>query len=75
MAVVSATDRTPLLAGVRLPTTIVQGESDPIFSVVAAQQVAAAIPGARLRIIPGMGHDIAPPFWDAIVDAVIASRP
>jgi len=75
LAVVSARDRTPLLAGLRLPVNIVQGESDPIFSVVAAQQVAAAIPDARLRIIPGMGHDIPPPFWDAILEAVLPSRP
>jgi len=75
LAVVSARDRTPLLAGLRLPVNIVQGPSDPIFSVVAAQQVAAAIPDARLRIIPGMGHDIPPPFWDAILEAVLPSRP
>lgn len=75
LAVITAADRTPLLARVRAPTTIVQGGSDPIFPVVAAQQVAAAIPGARLRIVPGMGHDISPPFWDALVDGVLASRP
>jgi pimeloyl-ACP methyl ester carboxylesterase len=75
LAVITTADRTPLLARVRAPTTIVQGESDPIFSVVAAQQVAVAIPGARLRIVRGMGHDVSPPFQDAIVDAVIASRP
>ncbi|HXT96166.1 MAG TPA: alpha/beta hydrolase [Polyangia bacterium] len=70
LAVISATDRRPLLARLRLPVTIVQGEADPIFSVAAAEQVVAAIPGARLCLVPGMGHDVAPPFWNAIFAAI-----
>ena len=29
----------------------------------------AAIPGAELRIIPGMGHDLPPGLYDTFVDA------
>jgi len=70
LAVISATDRTPLLRELALPVSIVHGASDPIFPLAAAHQVAQAIPGARLRVVPGMGHDLPPVFWDAIVDAV-----
>ncbi len=70
LAVIAAADRTPLLGRLPVPVTVVQGEADPIFSVAAARQVAAAIPGARLRVIPGMGHDLPPPFWEAILDAI-----
>ncbi len=69
LAVISATDRAPLLSKLAAPVTVVQGEADPVFSVTAAQQVASAIPGARLQIIPGMGHDVSPPFWDVIFEA------
>jgi pimeloyl-ACP methyl ester carboxylesterase len=75
LAVISATDRTPMLRDLRLPVTIVHGESDPIFPIAAAHQVAQAIPGARLRVIPGMGHDLPPVFWDPIVEAVRDARP
>jgi len=70
LAVISATDRTPLLRQLALPVSIVHGASDPIFPIAAAHQVAQAIPGARLRVVPGMGHDLPPVFWDAVVDAV-----
>lgn len=70
LAVISATDRTPLLRRLAIPVSIVHGASDPIFPIAAAHQVAQAIPGARLHVVPGMGHDLPPVFWDAIVGAV-----
>ncbi len=70
LAVISAKDRTPLLSRLSMPVTVVQGEADPVFPVAAARQVAAGIPGARLQIVPGMGHDVAPAFWDTIVGAI-----
>jgi pimeloyl-ACP methyl ester carboxylesterase len=70
MAVISATDRTPLLRALRIPVSIIQGESDPIFSIEAARQVAAAVPGAQLRVVPGMGHDVSAPFWDTIFEVI-----
>jgi pimeloyl-ACP methyl ester carboxylesterase len=70
LAVITATNRKPLLASLKLPVSIVHGEADPIFSVVAAQEVAAAIAGARLTIVPGMGHDLPPAFWPAVFEAV-----
>jgi pimeloyl-ACP methyl ester carboxylesterase len=75
LAVISATDRRPLLRGLAVPVSIVHGASDPIFPIAAAHQLAAAIPGARLRVVPGMGHDLPPVFWDPIVEAVREARP
>lgn len=43
------------LGGIRAPTLVVAGELDPI-GVARAREVAAAIPGARLEVIPGAGH-------------------
>lgn len=70
LAVISATNRKPLLASLKIPVSIVHGEADPIFAVAAAQELANAIPGARLQIVPGMGHDLPPVFWPAVLDAV-----
>jgi pimeloyl-ACP methyl ester carboxylesterase len=51
---VSALDRLYLAA--HMPVLIVWGERDAIIPVVHAHKVHAAIPGSRLRIMPGVGH-------------------
>jgi pimeloyl-ACP methyl ester carboxylesterase len=70
MAVISATNRKPLLASVKLPVSIVHGEEDPIFPVETPRILARAIPGARLTIVPGMGHDLPPAFWPVVFENV-----
>lgn len=44
----------PTLAG--LPTLVMVGEEDALTPPDAARRMAAAIPGARLVVIPGAGH-------------------
>jgi len=34
----------------------------------------AAIPGARLTIVPGMGHDLPPVFWPIVFESVGPAR-
>ena len=46
------------LAGV--PTVVVHGTVDPLFPVEHGRALAAAIPGARLLEIAGMGHQLPP---------------
>ncbi|MFL5304647.1 MAG: alpha/beta fold hydrolase [Polyangia bacterium] len=70
LAVITATNRKPLLASVKVPVSIVHGAADPVFPVEAAHQLATAIPGARLTLVPGMGHDLPPPFWPVVFEAV-----
>lgn len=58
LAAIGAVDRTPMLRSVRAPTLVMQGTEDPVQSIAAAEAQASAIPGARLNLIRGMGHDI-----------------
>ena len=44
----------PTLAG--LPTLVIVGEEDAVTPPDAARRMAAAIPGARLVVIPNAGH-------------------
>jgi len=44
------------LSSITAPTLVVHGEQDPIYPPGHGTALAAAIPGARLRIVPGMGH-------------------
>ncbi|MDB5688745.1 MAG: alpha/beta hydrolase fold protein, partial [Sphingomonas bacterium] len=55
-AMMSRNDLTPLLAGIRVPTLVATGEEDGWASPAQHEQIAAAIPGATLRIVPGAGH-------------------
>ena len=49
-------DSTPLLAQVSVPTLVITGEEDEMIPVEESRRMAAAIPGAKLVIIPGAGH-------------------
>lgn len=49
-------DLTEKLADIGAPTLIVAGERDQASPISAAEDLRAAIPGARLSIIPGSGH-------------------
>jgi pimeloyl-ACP methyl ester carboxylesterase len=50
-----AEDRLPALAGLDLPTLVLVGEQDELL-VEPSRRMAAAIPGARLEVIPDAGH-------------------
>ncbi|MCC7265795.1 MAG: alpha/beta hydrolase [Caulobacteraceae bacterium] len=74
MAAVRATgDRTPRLKGITAPTVVLHGADDPLIPVSGGEHTAASIPGAELRIVPGMGHDLPPALYDTFVDAITAA--
>ena len=41
--------------------------------LAGGEATAAAIPGAELRVIPGMGHDLPPALHDTFIDAILAA--
>jgi pimeloyl-ACP methyl ester carboxylesterase len=69
-AVLAAGDRTKALGAVRVPTVVVHGELDQVIGVSGGEATAAAIPGARLLRIPGLGHELPPGFWPTLADAI-----
>jgi pimeloyl-ACP methyl ester carboxylesterase len=71
--VVASPDRRTKLATVTAPTVVVHGEADPLVPVEGGRDTAASIPGAELRIIPGMGHDLPPALYDTLVDAIVGA--
>jgi pimeloyl-ACP methyl ester carboxylesterase len=70
-AILAAGDRTKALAQIRVPTLVVHGEEDQIIEVSGGEATAAAIGGARLLRIPGLGHELPPGFWPTLADAVV----
>jgi len=51
-------DRRAALGGLAVPALVIHGSGDPLIPPEHGRDTAAAIPGAELRIIEGMGHDI-----------------
>lgn len=69
-AIVTAGDRTPALRKLGIPATVIHGDADPLINPSGGRATAAAIPGARLVMLPGMGHDMPPQFWEQILDEI-----
>jgi pimeloyl-ACP methyl ester carboxylesterase len=70
-AIMATPDRTALLGQVRVPTTVIHGDADPLVNVSGGRATAAAISHARLVILPGMGHDLPRELWPPIIDAIV----
>jgi pimeloyl-ACP methyl ester carboxylesterase len=71
LAIVASGDRTEALRRLDVPTTVVHGMSDILVDVSGGRATAAAIPGARLELIEGMGHDLPRPLWPRLVDLIV----
>lgn len=55
-ALLTRRDATPLLASITVPTLVVSGRDDGWSPLAQHEQIAAAIPGARLEIVEDAGH-------------------
>lgn len=69
-AVLAERDRTADLSALDLPTLVVHGDRDKIISPSGGRATAAAIPGARLVTVAGMGHDLPRRVWAALIDEI-----
>jgi pimeloyl-ACP methyl ester carboxylesterase len=70
-AILAAGDRTAALGRVRVPTLVVHGTDDQVIGVSGGEATAAAIGGARLLTVAGLGHELPPGFWPALADALV----
>ena len=58
------------LRGIRAPTLVLHGSHDPLVPLAGGEDTAANIPGARLRIVPGMGHFLPEALIPLLVDEI-----
>lgn len=72
-AITASGDRTRALRNLRIPATVIHGAGDPLVRPAAARATARAIPGARLRMIEGMGHDLPRELWPDLVEEIAAT--
>jgi pimeloyl-ACP methyl ester carboxylesterase len=70
LAMLANGSRVEMLRRIRVPTLVIHGSDDPLVPVEAGNDMAANIPGAKLKIITGMGHDLATGLIPILVDAI-----
>lgn len=66
-AVLASPDRTPALRSLEVPTFVVHGADDPLVDVSGGLATAAAVPGASLWVVPGMGHHLPEALYGELV--------
>ena len=70
MAIGSSPSRVEALGALRLPALVVHGDADRLVPLESGRATADAIPGARLEIVEGMGHDYPPHYWPRMVELI-----
>jgi pimeloyl-ACP methyl ester carboxylesterase len=55
-----------------VPALVVHGTHDPLFPLPHGEALAREIPGARLLVVDGLGHELPRWAWDETLSALIA---
>jgi pimeloyl-ACP methyl ester carboxylesterase len=58
VAVAASGNRSALLKTIRTPTLVIHGAADRLVPLACGIDTAQLVPGARLEVIEGMGHDL-----------------
>jgi pimeloyl-ACP methyl ester carboxylesterase len=69
-AINASGDRSRRLRHLDLPAAVIHGSRDPLVRPANGRRTARAIPGARLRMIEGMGHDLPPQVWPIVLEEI-----
>lgn len=75
-AILADGDRSERVRRIAAPTLVIHGTHDPLVPHQGGEELASLIPGARLLLFEGMGHEIPDALVPQIADAVAdLSRP
>ncbi|MGC9325200.1 MAG: alpha/beta fold hydrolase, partial [Desulfomonilia bacterium] len=69
-AILAARNRKEDLKRLKVPALVIHGDEDPLVPVECGLDTAQAIPGAKLKIIKGMGHALPKALWKEIIGAI-----
>ena len=70
-AIIQDGDRRGRLRTIKAPTLVIHGREDPLVPLAGGIDTAEHIPGARLEIIDGMGHNFPIELWPVIIDLIV----
>ena len=61
-AILTAPDRSELLADLSMPVLAIHGEEDPLIDASASEDIINSVRNGHLEIIPKLGHDLPEPI-------------
>ena len=70
-AIIASPNRTKDLRRITAPTLVIHGKADKLVRPSGGRATARNIPGARLMLIEGMGHDLPRGAWDRMIDGIV----
>jgi pimeloyl-ACP methyl ester carboxylesterase len=72
LAIANTPDRDEALRKLRLPLLVIHGADDPILPLAHGRATAQLVPGAKLLVIDGMGHDFPAFAQKSVLQAILA---
>lgn len=70
-AIIFQEDPTTELANVGVATLVIHGEADWLVDPSGGKATAAAIPGAWLKFVAGLGHDLPSGYFDELLTDLV----
>jgi pimeloyl-ACP methyl ester carboxylesterase len=71
-AIYAGGSRAEALSALQVPTLVIHGRDDTLIPPAGGLRTAEVIDGAHLLLVADMGHDLPPPLYPVIVDAIAA---
>lgn len=71
--ILASPDRRPKLRTITAPTVVIHGEDDPLVPLAGGRDTAENIPGAELRIVPGVGHEMPLAVQDQFIAGILSA--
>lgn len=65
-----AASRREGLREVRAPSLVIHGDQDPLIRPECGLDTQRCIPGSKLHLVAGMGHDLCTAAWAEVADAI-----
>jgi len=69
-AIAASGSRDHALRGLKVPTLVIHGSADPLLPVGHALHTHRTIPGSKLLVIQGMGHEFPRDAWPTVISAL-----
>ena len=72
LSIMATGNREDALSKLDIPSLVIHGDQDGLVNLAGGKATAQAIPNAKLKVYPGMGHDFPVELIPNIVDDIVA---